>query len=82
MKKNIKWFLLGLIIFYVFIYTDFSLAQEDKAPIFAIHTVTYKDGGTKEYMGLGYKIIRYSIIEGRQDTDFGTWLITYNSQSN
>jgi len=82
MKKNLKWFLLGLILYFSFVFTDYSLAQVDKEPIFAINTVTYKDGGTKEYMGLGYKIIRYSIIEGRQDTVFGTWMISYDSQTN
>ena len=79
MKRNLKWFILGLIVYTCLLVTDFSLAQSDKAPIFAVNTVTYKDGGTKVYMGLGYKVIRYHIIEGRQDTDFGTWFIEYDN---
>lgn len=80
MKKKFRGFLLGLLLYVSLIFTDYSLAQVDKEPIFAIKTVTYKDGGTQEYMGLGYKIIRYSILEGRQDTVFGTWMISYEDQ--
>jgi len=79
-KKNIKWIILGLIIYFSIVTVDYLRAQNDQAPIFAIQSVTYKDGGTKVYLGLGYKVIRYHVIDGRQDTDFGTWFITYNNQ--
>jgi hypothetical protein len=29
-----------------------------------------KDGGTSEYLGLGYKIIDYNKIDGRKDVVF------------
>jgi hypothetical protein len=80
MKKNVKWIILGLLIYLSIFMVDYGRAQNDQAPIFAIKTVTYKDGGTKVYLGLGYKVIRYHVIEGRQDTDFGSWFITYHSQ--
>ena len=38
-----------------------------------IRTSIYKDGGTKEYYGLGYKVIKYNQIEGRRDTQIGLW---------
>lgn len=80
MKKKLTWILLGIVLYLVVFAIDFTRSQRDQAPIFAIESVTYKDGGTKVYLGLGYKVIRYRVIEGRQDTDFGSWFITYNSQ--
>jgi len=78
MKKAIRWCLVGIVLYLVIFFVDYSLAIQDKTPVFALETVTYKDGGTKVYLGLGYKIIRYHVIDGRQDTDFGTWFIQYN----
>ncbi len=51
----------------------------DKKPFFAIPTTTYKDGGTKEYYGLGYKVIDYHQIQGRRDTEIGLWSLQYNT---
>lgn len=79
MKKNIKWILLGILIYLSVFTIDYLRSQKDQAPIFALNTVTYKDGGTKVYVGLGYKVIRYHVIEGRKDTDFGCWFITYKN---
>jgi len=59
---------------------DYLSGQQDRVPSFGDQSVTFKDGGTKVYLGLGYKVIRYHVIDGRQDTDFGTWFITYKSQ--
>ncbi len=79
MKKRLRWFLVGLGLYLVVLSVDYTLARQDHAPIFAIETLTYKDGGTKVYLGLGYKVIRYHVIDGRQDTDFGSWFIHYNN---
>lgn len=49
-------------------------------PIFAIKTKEYNDGGTKEYYGLGYKVIKYKEIEGRQDTQLGFWSMKYTTE--
>lgn len=49
-------------------------------PLFAIKTKEYKDGGTKEYMGLGYKVIDYNQIQGRRDIEIGLWNLKYNSK--
>ena len=38
---------------------DFTLAKQSKAPIFSIPIIVYKDGGSTEYYGIGYKIIKY-----------------------
>lgn len=79
-SKNVRWFLLGLALYALIFSIDLGLALNDQAPWFAVEVVTYKDGGTKVYLGLGYKVIRYHVIEGRQDTDFGTWFIQYRSE--
>lgn len=49
-------------------------------PFFAINTKTYKDGGTKEYYGLGYKVIKYSEEKGRRDTQLGFWSMKYSTE--
>lgn len=51
----------------------------NKLPIFAIPLHTYKDGGTKEYYGIGYKVIDYYQLQGRRDKEMGTWFLKYNT---
>lgn len=49
-------------------------------PLFAFKTTEYKDGGTKEYYGLGYKVIDYNQIQGRRDMEIGLWNLKHNSK--
>lgn len=56
-----------------------AVARYDAGPFFAIKTKTYKDGGTKEYYGLGYKVIKYNELEGRRDTQIGFWSLKYST---
>lgn len=82
-QKTEKWLLgfsVAFLISVVMAGTDWALAIQDKTPLFAVPVVTYKDGGTKVYLGVGYKIIAYSILEGRQDTVFGSWFMAYSNQ--
>ena len=51
----------------------------EKGPFFAIPVHTYDDGGTKEYYGLGYKVIKYNQTQGRRDTVLGTWSLKYDA---
>lgn len=55
------------------------VAKYNKTPLFAVITKTYKDGGTKEYMGIGYKVIDYNQLQGRRDIEIGTWNLKYNT---
>ena len=48
-------------------------------PFLAIRTKVYDDGGTKEYYGLGYKVIKYNQKIGRRDTIIGSWSIKYDT---
>lgn len=72
-----------LIVWIAFIITDFSLAKINKAPIFSIPLIRHKDGGSTEYYGLGYKVIKYvdSTVEKGPEVrrvDFGTWLMVFS----
>lgn len=72
-----------LIVWFAFFITDFSLAKANKSPIFALPMVIYKDGGSKEYYGLGYKVIKYvnlTVERGAEvvKTDLGTWFMKFS----
>lgn len=66
MKKKSKLILLIfstiLLLLTIFALTDYFRAKSNKEPIFAINNTTntaiYKIGGSKEYRGIGYKVIR------------------------
>lgn len=70
-----------LIIVMLMITTDvICVGRYNKGPFFAIKTKTYKDGGTKVYYGLGYKVIKYNQLEGRRDMEIGTWSLKYETE--
>ena len=50
-----------------------SVSRYNAGPFFAIKTKTIKDGGTKIYYGLGYKVIKYNQKQGRRDRKIGSW---------
>ncbi|WP_442598412.1 hypothetical protein [Neobacillus sp. D3-1R] len=54
---------------------DYGLVSAQKRPLFVIKTAMYKDGGTKLYQGLGYKVIDYNKLEGRQDIVFQSFFL-------
>ena len=53
------------------------VAKFNVGPFLAIRTNVYKDGGTKVYYGLGYKVIKYDQTEGRKGTKIGFWNLNY-----
>ena len=59
----------------------YLVSKHNIGPFFAVRTVTYKDGGTKEYYGLGYKVIKYHQLQGRRDTEVGSWGLKYNDKA-
>lgn len=68
-----------IIIAAILICVDIVRVAKYKAkPIFAIKTNTYDDGGTKEYYGLGYKVLKYNVTNGRSDIQIGTWKLKYS----
>lgn len=56
------------------------VSKYQKGPFFALRTKVYKDGGTKVYYGLGYKVIKYHQIVGRRDWQIGFWTMKYNTK--
>ena len=76
MKRKILILLvLVLMISISFALVDNLRIRMEQDPIFAFPLYQLKDGGTIEYYGLGYKIIDYNTIEGKNEYAFGTWLM-------
>lgn len=61
-----------LVVFDVVMVTKFNVG-----PIFAIKVKTYNDGGTKEYAGIFYKVIKYKQTNGRHDMVLGSYKLSY-----
>lgn len=70
--------LLALICFCV----DYSRVKKQEKPIFCINLATYRDGGTKEYYGLGYKVIDFNRTDGYDEMKIGSWLMKYEDIAN
>lgn len=61
MKKKFKIILIIIILIWsVFFTTDYIISKQQKKPIFCISGPMYLDGGTIEYYGLGYKVIKFN----------------------
>ncbi|MGK5510496.1 hypothetical protein [Brevibacillus formosus] len=70
MKKRVIATLVVILLPILMFIIDCLLAINDTPPAFAVRTETYKDGGTSIYQGLGYRIIDYNQLDGRQDVVF------------
>ena len=69
-----------IIIIIIMVTVDYiRVTKYGYTPVFAIKTLELKDGGTKEYTGLGYKVIDYNEIQGRRDIEIGLWGMKRNS---
>ena len=81
MKKEIKILLviLGVIIILglIFFAVDYNRVQNHEKPIFCINYATANDGGTKEYLGLGYKVIAFNRLDGYNEIKIGPWTMKY-----
>ena len=64
-----------LVVFDVVMVTKFNVG-----PIFAIKEKTYNDGGTKEYAGIFYKVIKYKQTNGRRDMVLGSYKLSYSGE--
>ena len=79
-NRNFTIVLLGifLLLALIFFAIDYLRIQKQEKPIFCILKDEVNDGGTKIYLGLGYKIIDFNTLEGFDDIKIGTWFIDYN----
>lgn len=66
--------ILGILFFIV----DYSRVKNNQIPIFCIPVGIAMDGGTVEYLGLGYKVIDFNTISGYDDIKIGTWTMKYS----
>lgn len=83
MSKKESVLVLVFIVWLAFLITDYSLAKTNKSPIFAVPGIMYKDGGSTEYYGLGYKVIKYVNLTAEKGPeivyiDFGTWFLRFS----
>lgn len=83
MPRRIKVVGIILIIWLTMLMIDFGLATAEKAPVFAYPKVIYKDGGSAEYYGLGYKVNKYVHLTAARGpetvkVDFGTWWMRFS----
>ena len=86
MRKGIKvaLIILGVIIILglIFFAIDYNRVKNGEKPIFCINTATANDGGTKEYLGLGYKVIDFNRLDGYDEVKIGTWSMKYEDFEN
>ena len=83
MRKGKKFLIIILVIWLSLIATDFTRAHADKPPIFALPLLRYKDGGSTEYFGLGYKVIKYVKLSAEsgpelEGVEFGSWFMQFS----
>ena len=82
MKNKIKTILIILFIIIVlgivFYIVDSNRAKNNQKPLFCIKTGTLLDGGTIEYLGIGYKVIDFHTLAGFDDIKIGSWSMDYD----
>lgn len=86
MKNKIKTILKILFIIIVlgivFYIVDSNRAKNNQKPLFCIKTGTLLDGGTIEYLGIGYKVIDFHTLAGFDDVKIGSWSMDYDDFRN
>lgn len=82
MKKGVKivGIILGIIILLgiIFFAIDYNRARNNEQPMLCVQIDEVNDGGTKIYLGLGYKVIDFNTLSGFDDVKIGTLLINYD----
>jgi len=81
MKKIIRMILIIIaiiiilgVIFYII---DYNRVKTNKKPIFCILNQEVNDGGTKIYLGLGYKVIDFNTLTGFNKKKIGSYFMNY-----
>lgn len=70
-----------IIVSIIILFDVIMLTRFRKGPFFAIRTETYDDGGTVEYKGFGYKVIKYHTLDGRRDMVVGDYSLVYDNKA-
>lgn len=81
MKKYLKHICIGIslvvLLGIIFFAIDYNRAINKERPIFCILKDEVNDGGTRIYLGLGYKVIDFHTINGFYETKIGTYFMKY-----
>ena len=82
MKKRLKilFSIAGIVVILgiIFFLVDYNRVKKQEKPIFCILNDEANDGGTKIYLGLGYKVIDFHTLAGFDDIKIGTWYMDYD----
>ncbi len=79
LKKKFTIIMIVALVLGTLIFIDILIANYTSVgPFLAIKVKTHNDGGTKEYYGLGYKVIKYKVKDGRNTTVIGGWTLKYD----
>lgn len=57
------------------------VGRYNNGPYFAVQTKEYNDGGSKEYIGFGYKVIEYNQTAGRRGKEIGSLSLKYDTEA-
>lgn len=79
LKKKFTIIMIVALVLGTLIFIDILVANyTNVGPFLAVKVKTHNDGGTKEYYGLGYKVIKYRVKDGRDTTVVGSWTLKYD----
>ena len=79
LKKRFTIIMIVALVLGILIFIDILVANYTSVgPFLAVKVKTHNDGGTKEYYGLGYKVIKYRVKDGRNTTVVGSWTLKYD----
>ncbi len=79
LKKKFTIIMIVALVLGTLIFIDILVANYTSVgPFLAVKVKTHNDGGTKEYYGLGYKVIKYKVKDGRNTTVVGSWALKYD----
>lgn len=79
LKKKFTIIMIVALVLGTLIFIDILVANYTSVgPFLAVKVKTHNDGGTKEYYGLGYKVIKYRVKDGRDTTVVGSWTLKYD----
>ena len=82
LKKRFTIIMIVALVLGTLIFIDILVANYTSVgPFIAVKVKTHNDGGTKEYYGLGYKVIKYKVKDGRNTTVVGSWTLKYDPTS-
>ncbi len=82
LKKRFTIIMIVALVLGTLIFIDILVANyTNVGPFLAVKVKTHNDGGTKEYYGLGYKVIKYRVKDGRNTTVVGSWTLKYDPTS-